>query len=344
VAHLETHPAVTIIARSAWHETAPIGGPAGQENFLNGALVLQTALGPQELLAFLQQIEGQLGRQRTVRWGPRTIDLDLLLYDDLVLNTPSLVLPHPRLAVRRFVLEPAAEVAGKMLHPTIGWTVARLLAHLNTSARYVAVTGPIAAGKTHLAARLAAAISERLVVERPDWDRLAAFYADPAARGLETESEFLHQRARLLAREEKGDSPRLCEAPFGPYRQMGTGPFFQRWVVSDFWFDQSAAFARAWLSAEQLTAFLEEYECLRPTVAPPRLVVLLDSSPEELLSRLRRRGRPCERDLTAEQLDRIRRAVIQQTGRPDVGPVLHVANDDHEAVFAEVLAAVQGME
>ena len=165
---------------------------------------------------------------------------------------------------------------------------------------------------------------------------------------METELEFLHQRARLLASEsfsgEKGDSPHLCEAPFGPFRQMGTVPFFQRWVVSDFWFDQSAAFARAWLSAEQRPAFIEEYECLRPVVVPPRLVVLLDSSPEKLLSRIRRRGRSCERDLTAAQLDRIHQAVIRQAARPDVGPVLHVVNDDHEAVFAEVLAAVRGME
>ena len=95
--------------------------------------------------------------------------------------------------------------------------------------------------------------------------------------------------------------------------------------MSDFWFDQSAAFARAWLSAEQLPAFLEEYERLRPTVVPPRLIVLLDSPAEELLSRVRRRGRQCERHLTAEQLDRIRQAVIQQAGRPDVGPVLQSA-------------------
>ena len=236
---------------------------------------------------------------------------------------PSLVLPHPRLAIRRFVLEPAAEVAGAMIHPTVRWTIARLLAHLNTSTPYVAVTGPIAAGKTRLARRLAAAISGRLMVERPDWDRLEAFYANPAKQGWETELEFLNERARLLS----------------------TGSFPpEPWLVSDFWFDQSVAFARAWLPAEQLPAFLEEYNRLRPAVVPPRLIVLLDSSAEELLRRIRRRGRRCERHLTAEQLDCIRQAVIEQASRPDMGPVLHAGNDDHEAVFAEVLAAVQGME
>jgi 2-amino-4-hydroxy-6-hydroxymethyldihydropteridine diphosphokinase len=324
VARLGADPSVAIIARSPWHETLPIGGPPGQDAFLNGALVLETLLLPQELLASLQRIEDQLGRRRTGRWAARTIDLDLLLYDDLVLNTPSLVLPHPRMAFRRFVLEPAAEVAGAMLHPTIRWTIARLLAHLDTSAPYVAVTGPIAAGKTHLARHLAEAISGRFLIESPDWHRLRAFYADPAGQGLETELGFLKERAGLL-------SAKMV-------------PFFQRWVVSDFWFDQSAAFARAWLSAEQLPAFLEQYDRLRPTVAPPRLIVLLDSPVEELLSRIRRRGRQCERHLTAESLDRIRQAVVEQAERPDLGPILHIANDDHETVFAVVLAAVRGME
>ena len=115
------------------------------------------------------------------------------------LSTPTLVLPHPRMAWRRFVLEPAAEVAGAMLHPTIRWTIARLLEHLNSARPYVAITGPIAAGKTQLAERLAAAISARLLVEQPDWARLDAFYADPAGHGWQTELEFLRQRARLLA-------------------------------------------------------------------------------------------------------------------------------------------------
>jgi deoxyadenosine/deoxycytidine kinase len=124
---------------------------------------------------------------------------------------------------------------------------------------------------------------------------------------------------------------------------MGTVPFF-RWVVSDFWFDQSAAFARAWLPKEQLPAFLEHYEQLRRGVVQPKLIVLLDAPSEQLLSRVRRRGRRCERHLTREQLGRIRQAIEEQAGRPGLGPVLHLGDEDPAAVFAEVLAAVQGME
>jgi deoxyadenosine/deoxycytidine kinase len=114
--------------------------------------------------------------------------------------------------------------------------------------------------------------------------------------------------------------------------------------VSDFWFDQSAAFARAWLPAERLGAFLERYEQLRRTVVRPRLIVLLDAPADELLSRVRGRGRECERRLTAKQLERIRQAVIEQTAQPDIGPVLRVGSDEPDAVLAEVLAAVHGME
>jgi 2-amino-4-hydroxy-6-hydroxymethyldihydropteridine diphosphokinase len=134
VSRLRRHAALHVRSVSQWRETAPVGGPPEQPPFLNGAVLLETALAPHELLDVLQHIEADLGRRRTERWGPRTIDLDLLLYGQLVLDTPTLVLPHPRMAGRRFVLEPAAEVAGAMLHPASGWSVARLLQHLNEEA------------------------------------------------------------------------------------------------------------------------------------------------------------------------------------------------------------------
>jgi 2-amino-4-hydroxy-6-hydroxymethyldihydropteridine diphosphokinase len=340
-ARLAADSRIKLVARSSWRETAAVGGPAGQSDFLNGAVKLETALAPRELLGRLQQIEGELGRRRAEHWGPRTIDLDLLLYDELVLSTAELVLPHPRMAWRRFVLEPAAEVAGEMVHPTIGWSVARLLAHLNKSAPYVAVTGPIAAGKTRLAERLTDAISGRLILEQPDWSRLDAFYADPTGHAWATELEFLDERSRLLG--QKG-SELFSRMSAGSEPSVSEKIVLTPFAVSDFWFEQSAAFARAWLAAEQLDAFLQRYEQARAAVVRPRLVVLLDAPGEELVRRIRGRGRSCEQRLTAAQLERIRQAVIDQTLQPDVGPVLRAEDDDSEAAFAEVLAAVRGME
>ena len=325
VARLAGHPRIGPLVRSAWHETAAIGGPAGQPPFLNGAVKLITSLAPLELFDCLRQIETQLGRRREERWGPRTIDLDLLLYGGQVLDTPALKLPHPRMAWRRFVLEPAAEVADEMLHPTIRWSIARLLEHLNASPPYVAVTGGIAAGKSRLAERLAAALPARMIVERPDWARLELFYADPAEEAWETELAFLEQRTKLLC----NDAILWKNSA---------------WTVSDFWFDQSAAFARAWLPKGRIDAYMERFGRLRPTVARPRLVVLLDAPAETLLDRVRGRGRSCERRLTVAQLERIRREVAEQAGRPGQGPLLRFQDEDLESISAEVLAAARSTE
>jgi 2-amino-4-hydroxy-6-hydroxymethyldihydropteridine diphosphokinase len=101
----------TIQRQSALHPTQPVGGPSGQGEFLNGAWLVATALGPHQLLVRLQTIESALGRVRAVHWGARTIDLDLLLRaDGLIVSTPVLTLPHPRIAQRAFVLMPLAEV------------------------------------------------------------------------------------------------------------------------------------------------------------------------------------------------------------------------------------------
>ncbi|MGE0607626.1 MAG: 2-amino-4-hydroxy-6-hydroxymethyldihydropteridine diphosphokinase [Pirellulales bacterium] len=116
---------------SSWHETAPVGGPAGQPNFLNGAAVFQTELEPNELLAALHTIEHQYGRVREVHWGPRTLDLDLLLFGQECHNTPLLRVPHPHMAYRRFVLAPAAEVAPEMQHPVLRKSVLELLRGLD---------------------------------------------------------------------------------------------------------------------------------------------------------------------------------------------------------------------
>jgi 2-amino-4-hydroxy-6-hydroxymethyldihydropteridine diphosphokinase len=123
-------PGVILRRVSSLLETEPVGGPAGQGVYLNAAAELETTLDPFELLRVLQQIEAQFGRVRTVRWGARSLDLDLLLFEDTIIDTPELHVPHPRLASRRFVLEPLAEIAPLAVEPVSNRTIAELLLDL----------------------------------------------------------------------------------------------------------------------------------------------------------------------------------------------------------------------
>tara|TARA_B100001245_G_scaffold234736_1_gene220937 strand:+ start:560 stop:1096 length:537 start_codon:yes stop_codon:yes gene_type:complete len=121
-------------------ETEPVGGPP-QGRYLNGAAELETALEPRDLLSRLQEVETELGRVRKVLNGPRNIDLDILLFGDLVVEVGNLVLPHPRMCERAFVLEPLNEIAPGRVHPVKRKSVEELLGELRSAVARVPATG-----------------------------------------------------------------------------------------------------------------------------------------------------------------------------------------------------------
>ena len=127
---------IEVVRVSPWIETRAVGGPAGQPDFLNGCLEARTTLAPEDLLWLLQRIETQFGRERArePRHGPRPLDLDLLLYGELELARPDLVVPHPRMEERTFVLEPLCALAPE-LRLRSGRTVRERLAELRGELR-----------------------------------------------------------------------------------------------------------------------------------------------------------------------------------------------------------------
>lgn len=248
-----------LLAKSQMHSTRPIGGPAGQSDFINAAALLQTDRSPQELLVALQAVEQLLGRRRAERWGPRPMDLDILLYDRLILNLPTLVIPHPRFAFRRFMLSPAAEVAGHMLHPTTGFTVEELRARLDQRPIHVAI---VDAEASTVAAAAAEQVSG-LFWERPD--RSADSLASPAAA-----LEF------LAGVEQEW------------HKVVDQNPSV---VISNFWVGEVwTTIDTDWTAADRLEC-QAAWNALPPPLVAPHLVIWLQSSTSSLAHREQLRER-----------------------------------------------------
>ncbi|MCA9002880.1 MAG: 2-amino-4-hydroxy-6-hydroxymethyldihydropteridine diphosphokinase [Planctomycetes bacterium] len=129
---LDRHPGITLLRRSDWMEYPAIGGPADQPPYWNGAILVETTLTPNELLEVMREVETHFGRDRSREevWGPRTLDLDLLLYADQVVDEPNLHVPHKRMVERRFVLEPLAQIAPDRAIPGADGTVSQCLQRL----------------------------------------------------------------------------------------------------------------------------------------------------------------------------------------------------------------------
>lgn len=147
-----------VLAVSEWFAYPAIGPVEGQDqpqpDFLNGVLVIESSLSPQDTANVLHETEKLAGRERIVRWSSRTLDVDLLLYGEETVQTESLQVPHPRMVSRRFVLEPACQIAGDMIHQSNGWTMKKLFSHLCDEKPYFVVLGTDSAKTKRLIERL----------------------------------------------------------------------------------------------------------------------------------------------------------------------------------------------
>ena len=313
IARLADRKEISAPRSSTVHETPAIGGADAQRAFLNAAMSFDTTLAAEELHALLGQIEHALGRQRGQRWGPRTIDLDLLLYGDAVIDQPDLVVPHPRMAFRRFVLEPAAEVAAEMTHPVIGWSVRRLVDHRNTAANYVALLGLPESGKTALADRLAAELAGRAIRDPAVDDAPLTGSAAAAGPAYEGQIELIGRRAALLDR-----------------RHWPGGDVL---AVSDFYFDECLAIGAETPSAREIEALRGAWQAAQAQVVLPKLLVVLDTRPT---------GKPAATAGAQPRGSGLRAEFLRLAARPLIGPVLY-AGTDPQGQFLEISAAINAM-
>jgi hypothetical protein len=286
-------------------------------------LVLATELGALQLLACLRQVEFSAGRQRAVRWGARTLDLDLLLYEQLVLRTPELEIPHPRMCVRRFVLDPALEIAADWVHPTTGWTVRQLAEHLRRSPRYVALAGAPGSGKSRLARAVAQHLDAQYIADLPQQPP-SVHSPSPV---FERQLEWTRCRADLLGAI-SGRSP-------------------ARWLVTDFWLPQAMAYASILFPPAELQQFRERWQPMIERALPPRFTAAVHLPVDRAWAALRRENVALS-EFDERRLRRLVAAIDEQSHRPGQGPVLHfdcpqnTANLDQ--IVAEIVAAAHASQ
>jgi 2-amino-4-hydroxy-6-hydroxymethyldihydropteridine diphosphokinase len=244
LAEIDALPNVRVARRSEWHRSRPLDGPPDQGEFLNGAAVVETSVPPLAFLELMQRIEQRHGRVPAERWAARTLDIDLLLYGDEVIETAQLIVPHMRMTFRRFVLEPAAEIAPRMAHPTIGWPLERLLLHLNAAKDEIVLLSPSESLRSELTAKLSQRFGIR-ATDGPTFKTAEQFWPATYATWLAvnrsgTEREVFHPNAgglRYAAAEfpkltilldADGDTPRAMKSQWSAVvRQPGRGPMLR---------------------------------------------------------------------------------------------------------------------
>lgn len=285
--------------------------------FLNCVLWLQSSISPNKLLKHILALEKSLGRERTPNMGytARTIDIDILFYGDAVIENKNLVVPHPHMYMRRFVLQPLAEMAAQRLHPVLNKKIIKLLAETDDATvlekqakwlrnptsdyeigrlNYIAIEGNIGAGKTSLATQMANDFNAKLILERfKDNPFLPKFYKDPARYSFPLEMSFLADRYQQLLDDIK---------QFDLFKEI---------VIADYDAYKSLIFAKVTLSEEEFELYKKLFHLMHKELPKPDVYVYLYQNTERLLQNIKKRGRAYEQSIEAEYLQKINEGYLE---------------------------------
>ncbi len=283
--------------------------------FYNCVLLLYTSKAPQKLLNQLLKVEKKLGRVRNqvAEYQPRPIDIDILAFDEEIVATETLQIPHPMLQKRKFVLQPLLDLDSNWEHPVLKKSVAQLLAETEDdspidavhilgspieklglqSFNYIAIEGNIGAGKTTLATKLAEDCNAKLILERfADNPFLPKFYKDQSRYAFPLEMSFLADRYQQLSDD------------------LAQFDLFKDFVVADYHIFKSLIFAKVTLQEDEFRLYKTMFDIIYKEMTKPDLYVYLYQNTARLLQNIKKRGRSYEQEISAEYLEKINQGYL----------------------------------
>ncbi|MDH7911728.1 2-amino-4-hydroxy-6-hydroxymethyldihydropteridine diphosphokinase [Winogradskyella sp. SYSU M77433] len=287
------------------------------DDFYNACIKVETELKPKSVLKELKAIEFKLGRKTKTSeiYESREIDLDILLFDDEVLNDSNLVIPHPHMQKRKFVLQPLLDITKEVEHPVLKFTIESLLdycedtsviepvniwlkspkRHYNfTDFNFIAIEGNIGAGKTSLATKISQEFNAKLILERfADNPFLPKFYKEPERYAFTLEMSFLADRYQQIS----DDLSQL--------------DLFKDFMVSDYDVHKSLIFSKVTLPDDEFRLYRKLFYQVYKDIARPDLYVYLYQNTERLQANIKKRGRKYEKEIQDEYLNKINSGYLE---------------------------------
>jgi deoxyguanosine kinase len=291
VKELNCSDGIALSWQSSVIESAALGG-MDQPGYLDCVACVVTSLSADELFSRMVEIEDQLGRIRTEKWGSRTIDLDLLLYGDEIINTDRLCVPHKQMHLRSFVLKGICELDVSIIHPVLGVSMGELAKRLNggdffvdeKKPQLISVAGVIGVGKTTLGLGLAGRFGSELLREAYDTNPFLAEAYEGKDVALDSQLYFLMSRFEQL-----GSNKLAAGEP----------------VVSDYVFEKDRIFAKQTLNDAQFAEYSVWAEKIATAVSEETVVVYLRDEIEVILERIHKRNRSYEQRIELDWLERL---------------------------------------